>query len=165
MATWTAPFRWLYAWLDRAVCAALALLLAQAPMFTQQYQAQLAQAQARTQPVYDRTTQVARQLNLNVEAYLAQQQEAATPAARDSLALVASTLQRHQRYAEASQQLAQRPAWLRPLWLLTHMDGNVRKATTFQPGVPQSFAGLLYAIVGLTLGWLLMSLPRFRRRR
>jgi hypothetical protein len=161
-----APFRWLYAWLDRVVCVLAALLVAQAPVFTEQYLAELNQARARTEVMYQQTVRTASQLNLPVAEYLSRLKERGSPAEQDSLDVVAQTLIRHDGYQAAYDRLHGQPAWLRPPILLFDMDANVRKATTFQPGLPLSFAGLIYAALGLTLGWLLMALfPRLVRRR
>jgi len=157
VSAWTTPFRWLYAWIDRVVCALLALIMAQLPVFTDQYLAALDQARQRTEPVYQQTVRMAEQLNLSPDTYLAKLAEKASAAERDSLTLVSNTLARHARYAQAYETLNGRPAWLRPLSLLLRMDHNLRKTLDYQPQLPISFAGLIYSLVGLTLGWLLMS--------
>ncbi len=160
MSAWTAPFRWFYAWIDRVLCTLLALLIAQLPVFTDQYLAALDHARQRTEPVYQQTVRMAEQLRLTPETYLAKLAEEATASERDSLKLVSNTLARHERYEQAYETLNRRPTWLRPLALLLRMDHNVRKTLDYQPQLPITLAGLIYALVGLTLGWLLMGALR-----
>jgi hypothetical protein len=159
-----APLRWLGSWLDRAFCAALALLLAQAPLYSEQYLDKLSAVRARTAEVYEEAVGTAQALNLNVEVYL-RRERTQKPGRADSLALVEGTLRHHQAYVKAQQALERRSPWLRPIYLLSHTDPNLRAAMDYRPGWSFSWVVLGYAALGLTLGWLLTGLLGWLSRR
>jgi len=166
MSKWLAPIRWIFAWLDRAFCALLALFMAQIPAFTHQYVDQLATARSRTESTYVSTTQAAQRLNMPPATYL-DQTEKRQPELRDSLNLVRNILERHERYDATYTYLQDAKPWLRPLYLMSRLDPNVRASVSFQPAWPTKAAGWIYASIGLTLGWLITSLIgwMFMRRK
>lgn len=158
-----APLRWLLAWVDRAVCAWVALIFALAPVYSDQYLAHLAETRDRAGTKIALAKAEARALNLSPEVYLEQLRQGDS-ARRDSLELLAYTLERHQRYTEAYEDLAQRNEWWQPLYLLFNHDLNLRTSLEFVPQLDFSLREGVFAAVGLTLAWLLMALVRWPLR-
>jgi hypothetical protein len=56
------------------------------------------------------------------------------------------------------------PVWKRPLALARNFDRDIFIATHFQPGVPLSIEGGIYALCGLLLAWLTGGLFRLSLR-
>lgn len=74
--------------------------------------------------------------------------------------------------SQAYNAIASADVFERPIRFVTHMDRSIAEATlaNFTPALPLDTASVLYALVGIVLGWLLYELVKLplrlaRRRR
>jgi hypothetical protein len=87
-------------------------------------------------------------------------------------ALLASAMERAASLTQAFEQIAAASAVARPVLFARHLDPEIARGTwsMFQPAVPLTSAGLVYALIGIVLGLLLLHLfavpfKLLRRRR
>ena len=67
---------------------------------------------------------------------------------------------RYQRYQEAYRALITANVWTRPFVFLAHYDRTIAGAMHFEPGIPFTWEGGIYGLVGLLLAMLLLALLR-----
>lgn len=153
------------------IAAALAggVLASQAPEATQQYRQRLNGAVAELgQVVADFDADAARN-GLERSQALVAYERAQAPFLRQRGHSMRRTINRLADLTNRSRQLAQTPALLRPLAVLRNPDGNVFSGTLrdFEPAVPVTAHGLVWAALGGLAGFSLVGLAArlFRRRR
>lgn len=138
---------------DRILCVVGAVLFSQGPEFMQQYLQRLGGHldEARRQlAAFQRT---ASEAGLTLEAFI--RQTAATPDA--DVARLAGVMQesvdRVASLAAAHDALAHAALWERPLVFLRHLDPAIARTTgaVYQPAVPTTLEGALYAFAGMVL--------------
>lgn len=157
---------WIWNWIDRVVCAALAIVFSLAPTYTDQYSEHLKQTKDVAYARISDAEREAKVLRLSTEVYLEEMRQG-DGQSRDSLQLLENTLERYRRYEEAYDVLMSKADWWRPMFLATTLDHNLRTSLSFEPNLKLAPLNVGYGILGLTLGWLLMgglALP-FRRRK
>jgi hypothetical protein len=157
--------------LDRVICVVFAVVLAQAPVYMAQYIDVLAGAQMEAGKVYEELTVAARTFDLEVDPYLDKLASNADPMVRNSAEVQLNAVARYRRYTEALKALRDRSAWVRPFMLMRHYDPSVHAAMDFEPNVPLTIEGAVYAGLGVVLALLVMALFKglgrliFRKRR
>lgn len=137
--------------LDRALCVAGAVLFSQAPEFMQQYLQRLGGHVDEARRQLQQFKDVAAQAGLSLQQLI----EKTRATADQGVARLADVmLQSEARVAslETAQQAIQQASPLeRPFVFLRHVDNEIAQATwrIFQPAVPTTLEGALYAVLGV----------------
>jgi len=143
-----------------------ATVFSQLPAFAQQYLQRLGGHLAAAEARAAQIRADARSFDLSPDAYIAQFLDSPSHALEGqhmqaSLAAAESLRDTHDAFLAS-------PAWKLPLTLFSHLDPFLAKATlrVYEPALPLSLQGALYALLGCLLG---AALPRifmaWRRRR
>ncbi|RMG70709.1 MAG: DUF2937 family protein [Bacteroidetes bacterium] len=142
---------------DRLICVAFAVVLAQAPVYMAQYIDVLSGAQMEAGKVYEELSVAARAFDLEVDPYLDKLAENADPMVRSNAEVQQNSVRRYRRYTEALKALRDRSAWVRPFMLMRHYDPSIHAAMDFEPNVPLTIEGAVYAGLGVLLALMVMA--------
>ncbi|MEO1451555.1 MAG: DUF2937 family protein [Bacteroidota bacterium] len=145
---------------DRLLCVAGAILLAQAPVYMAQYIDVLSGAKAESGIIYDELSALAKSYNLDLESYLDKLASNPDQMVRDNIAVQQSAVERHERYVEAFDAITNASIWTRPFRFMQHADPTISQAVVFEPGLPLTVEGGVYALVGVLLVMLILGLIR-----
>ncbi|MEL6672147.1 MAG: DUF2937 family protein [Bacteroidota bacterium] len=145
---------------DRIICVVMAVLLAQLPVYINQYVDVLSGAKQESEITYKELVSIASSYNRSVDEYLEELMANPDRMVRDNAEVSQSTVQRYKKYAQALEALSTGPSWMRPFKLARHYDANIHSAIQFEPNIPLTFDGLLYGFVGLLLGMALVGIFR-----
>lgn len=146
--------------LDRILCVLGAVVLAQAPVYMAQYVDVLSGAKMESGIVYSELSQLAESYNLSLDAYLGTLEANPDPMVRENIAVQRSAVDRHIRYVTAFEAITQASLWTRPFRFLQHRDPAIQQAVVFEPNVPLTLEGAVYALLGILLVMLLLGLVR-----
>ncbi|AOS45061.1 hypothetical protein Verru16b_02130 [Lacunisphaera limnophila] len=136
---------------DRILCVAGAVLFAQGPEFMQQYLQRLGGHldEARRQlAVFQKT---AGQAGLSLDQFIRQTGTNADPAVARLGGVMTDAADRVTSLQAAHDALLHSALWERPIIFLRHLDVGIARATgsVYQPAVPTTVEGLIYALVGM----------------
>lgn len=154
------PFRFLSGLLDRAFALLGALFLAQFPQFYSQYLQRLGghiDELRRTVEVYE---QAAAALGVSLEQYIEEHLAAESEVITSSGEIISNLMARLWQLESSFQALIEAAPFTRWLVFIRHADWSVVRQCLyrFTPGVPATMEGLVYAGIGLLLGWGLYAL-------
>lgn len=142
--------------MDRLFSVIGALTAAQFPQFVQQYLQRLAGHAAEAQRLLARYEQAAGDAGMNFEAYVQRFRNDADPVVAEHGDIMAEVSARAASLQEAVEALQNSHALNRPFVFLNHLDNEIayQALLIFQPGVPTTAEGLIYALTGIALGLL-----------
>lgn len=155
------------------VAAALGgLASSQLPEFAQQYRQRLGGALEELRQIVSAFEADAVRSNLTRQEALETYNRAREAFLRDQGATARSTIERYEELAEQRQRLDEAPPLMRPVVVLSHPDERVVRGAwaDYEPAVPVSSSGFVWAALGFFLFGGLVSLLRqlggiWRRRR
>ena len=152
--------------------AAGALVGSQFPEFAQQYRQRIGGALQELNAIVEDFDRDVAQNNLTRETALERFDETGDPFLRDRRVSMTSTLSRYEHLFEQKVRLEAAPALMRPVVVLSRPDGELVQGAwqDFQPGIPTTPAGFVWAALGFFLLGGVVSLLRqvfgmARRRR
>lgn len=154
---WTRPFRPILTagerLLDRALCAAGAVIFSQAPEFFQQYLQRLGGHLAEARRQLEAFAEVASRSGLSLDRLAADAAGQADPALARLGPLIGRSQARVADLAAAEGALRGASVWSRPFVFARHFDPEIGRATAavFRPAVPTTAEGLVYAVAGMAL--------------
>ena len=138
---------------DRALCVAGAVVFSQAPEFMQQYLQRLGGHldEARRQLAQFQT--VAAQSGLSLDRFIRQTNANADQAVAKLGGVMSDALVRVEHLETAQAAIHGASPLSRPFVFLQHVDAEIARATwsIYQPAVPTTVEGLLYALLGMAL--------------
>jgi len=140
---------------DRVVCILGAIALSQFPQFVAQYMQRLGGHLDEAKHTLEQYKAEAEILDMTLQEYVREHLEAGSDVFRATGEIIQNLIERVQ-YLEQSL-LALQDASIYNRWFIfiREADWHIAANTwdNFVPGVPTTFEGLLYALVGLLLGW------------
>lgn len=159
--------------IDRVLCVVGTVVFAQVPEFLQQYLQRLGGHLDEARRQLERFQAVARQSGLTLDGLISRTDANSDPAVAKLGAVMHEAVDRVAHLEQAQAAIAGASTWTRPFAFLAHADHDIVRATThaFQPAVPTTVEGLVYALLGmLTLlvayhGGVKYPLARYARRR
>lgn len=143
---------------DRIICVVAAVVMLQAPIYMNQYQNVLAGAQMEAALSYNRLTQVAADFDQTLREYLDEL------LANDNPKVVANAeeddekVKRYESYTASLEAFQQANVFSKPFVFLSHYDPQLAHAVAFQPGLPITMEGFVYALLGILIAMLLIGL-------
>lgn len=154
--------KWLGSLFERLVAIAGAVALSQAPLFMTQYMHQMAGHVAELQHQVTSVNQVAMQGGKSLESFILKFVTNPDPDFHAQGLLMQQMVHRWHKLSEGLYSLQHAAIWEKPFIFLKHFDSGVMHDTsrTFEPGVPLTLEGALYACVGLVLATCLFKLIR-----
>lgn len=136
---------------DRILCVAGAVLFSQGPEFMQQYLQRLGGHldEARRQLATFQTT--ATQAGLSLDQFVQKTGANADPAVARLGGVMTDAADRVASLQSAHDALLHSALWERPFVFLRHIDAGIARATgnVYQPAVPTTVEGLIYALAGM----------------
>jgi len=159
-------WKWIINALDRVFAVIGALVFSQAPMFMQQYQQQLAGHVAELQIQIDKMKAVAMNSGKNLESYIEKFTSNSDLDFMRQGELMQKMTDRYRDFSETLLSLNQSSAFTRPFVFISNMYSDIATSTfkTFNFGLEFSLEGLIYALVGIFLGFSIFAgIKRFFR--
>lgn len=153
---------WVLGICDRILAVLGAFAFSQIPLFYQQYTQRLAGHVAESEHQVGQLKQAAVQagktLPMYIDKFLSQSDVDFVLQGR----LMQATIERLATLREAYEKLAEAAPWWRPYYFIKYSQIDVAQATLhdFTPGVSLSFETGLYAIFGMSVGYLCFRLAR-----
>lgn len=145
---------WFGSLFERLVGIVGAVLFSQLPLFMLQYTHQMVGHVAELQRHVSAITQVAAQGGKTLDALIQKFLLSADADFRAQGMLMQGMIQRWHQLSEGLVALQHAEFWQRPFVFLKYVDSDVVRDTyrAFEPGIPMTVEGTLYAIVGLLVG-------------
>lgn len=159
-------WKWIINALDRIFAVIGALVFSQAPMFMQQYQQQLAGHVKELQLQIEKMTAVALHSGKSLEAYIEKFTSNADLDFMRQGELMQKMVERYADLSETYLSLNQSSAFTRPFVFMSHIYSDIAASTfkTFNFGLEFSLEGLIYALVGIFMGFSIFAgIKRFFR--
>lgn len=156
-------FKWIERFLDRALVIFGAVLFMQLPLFMTQYQHQLT----------GHVNELRYQVGLVSKAALATEktldqfvQKFLASGDLDFMKqgeIISSMIVRWEKLSQALYALSHTPFWLRPFAFLLYFDLDIASSVvnSFEPGIPFTLEGLVYALIGMFSAYFLYQLMKF----
>ena len=137
--------------LDRALCVIGTVLFSQIPEFMQQYLQRLGGHLDEARRQLEQFHQAAAQSGLTLERLINQTTATADPAVAKLGGVMTETIARVDILTAAQAALQQASLWSRPFVFVRHIDTAIARSTwaIFQPAVPTTIEGLVYALFGM----------------
>jgi hypothetical protein len=138
---------------DRALCVAGAVLFSQAPEFMQQYLQRLGGHLDEARRQLAQFTRVAADSGLSFQEFIAKTQANTDMAVARLGGVMGDIEARVETLADAQAAILGASPLTRPFVFLRHVDSEIAHATwsIYQPAVPTTVEGLLYALLGMAL--------------
>jgi hypothetical protein len=149
---------------ERVVAVLFAVAAAQFPIYYAAYCNTLAGAKLEAEARYQELEHEAAQLKLGVETFIQRHETNSDEVFRASGRIHRTTLEHYRRYTAMDAALRSAPIWQRPLALARNFDPQLHAATLFEPGLPLTLEGGVYALAGLLLAWLLTGVTALALR-
>lgn len=143
--------------MDRILCVAFALILAQFPVYVNQYVDVLSGARMEATKAYQALEAEAQKLGIDVERFVKHHEESNDSIFVASGRLHRRTIERYTSLNTAFTALTTASMWDKPFVFKQYYDSDIANAIQFELGVPFNTEGAVYALVGLMLG-LIVSL-------
>ena len=149
---------------DRLVCVLGAILFSQAPEFMQQYLQRLGGHLDEARLQLARFQRVAHDTGISLDQLIHQTSANPEPTVAKLGGVMREVAARVDELTAAQNALQHASIWTRPFVFFRHLDLGIAQGTwsIYQPAVPTTFEGLLYAIVGMLF---LLTLYHFSVRR
>lgn len=153
---------WLVGLLDRACVVLGALICAQTPMFIQQYAQQLSGRVAELKLQVDAIAGSAMQGQKTIPQLIKKFMDNADPDFVRQGHLMKWSVSRYEELSEALNQLTSASIYSKPFIFLRDVNAEVFETTFnhFQFGIPFSLEGVIYALIGIGMGYSFFSLLR-----
>lgn len=137
--------------IDRALCVAGTVVFAQFPEFMQQYLQRLGGHLDEARRQLERFRTVAQESGLTLDGLISRTGANTDPAVAKLGGVMRETAARVAHLEQAQAALHDASPWTRPFAFLTHADHDIVRATmhAFQPAVPTTIEGLVYALAGM----------------
>lgn len=148
-------WKWLVTMIDRLFAVAGALIFSQAPMFMGQYQQQLLGHVAELREQTEAMTEAANLSNMDLNAFIHKFLiNSDIDFVRQGEIMQKMTM-RYQSLLDAYNALTTASPFTKPFIFLSNLYGDIAKSTlaTFHLGLEFSLEGLIYALIGLFLGY------------
>ncbi len=154
--------KWFGNLLERLCGIAGALIFSQAPIFMQQYTHELAGHVAELHRQVSAMRQVAVQSGKSLELFIQKFVTSLDPDFRAQGELMEKMVHRWHQLSDGLTSLQHAALWERPYLFIHSLDSGVAHDTyrAFEPGLPLTLEGSLYAFAGLLLGTALFRLIR-----
>lgn len=138
---------------DRILCVAGAVLLSQGPEFMQQYLQRLGGHLDEARRQLATFQKAADQTGLTLDRFISQTAANVDPAVAKLGGVMTDAVERVSSLQSAHDALLQAALWERPFVFLRHLDPAIARATAgiYQPAVPTTAEGLVYALAGMLL--------------
>lgn len=162
--------------LDRILCVIGTLVFSQAPEFMQQYLQRLGGHLDEARRHLAQFQRVAEQSGLSLDRLITQTSANSDPAVAQLGGVMQTAVTRVDELAAAQAAIQHASIWERPFVFLRHVDTSIAHATweIYQPAVPTTVEGLVYALIGmfvllglyhLALRYPAIRISRARQRR
>ena len=137
--------------LDRALCVIGTVLFSQIPEFMQQYLQRLGGHLDEARRQLEQFHQAAAQSGLTLERLINQTATNPDPAVAKLGGVMTESIMRVDTLTAAQAALQQASLWSRPFVFVQHIDTSIARSTwaIFQPAVPTTIEGLVYALLGM----------------
>lgn len=145
---------------DRILCVLAAVVLLQAPIYMNQYQNVLAGAQLESSLSYNSLRLIAAEFDQTLREYIDEL------LANDNPKVVANAeeddekIKRYESYTASLEAFQQASVFSRPFVFLSNYDQRLGNAVEFQPGLPITMEGFVYALLGIVLMMLLIGIVK-----
>lgn len=149
--------------LDRVFAVGGALLLAQTPMFMQQYSMQLIGRVAELKLQVDGMIKAATFSSRSLQEYIQRFIDSGDPDFSRQGELMMGMVDRYEQLFHASQSLTTASVVSKPFVFVRDMNWEMMQTTLsdFQPGIPFTLEGLVYGLIGIGVGYSLFGLCSF----
>lgn len=139
--------------MDRVLCVVGAVLFAQTPEFMQQYLQRLGGHLDEARRHLAQFQRVAEQSGLTLERLIVQTSANADQAVARLGGVMSDAVTRVQELETAQHAIQTASLWQRPFVFLQQLDPAIARATwhIYQPAVPTTIEGLIYAAIGMFL--------------
>jgi hypothetical protein len=143
--------------IDRLLCVLGAVLFSQGPEFMQQYLQRLGGHLQEAQRQLGLFRQAASQSGQSLEQFIAETRTNSHAGVAHLSSVMNDAVDRTASLQAAHDALTQSTLWTRPFVFLQHVDPAIAQATwtAYQPAVPTTVEGLLYALSGMLVCLLL----------
>lgn len=157
---------WLTGLFDRIFAVVGALVCAQAPMFIQQYSQQLSGRVAELKLQVGAIANVAAQGNKPVTQYIQRFLDSGDQDFMLQGELMQKMTLRYGHLSEALTDLGTSSMWSKPFVFMRDFSWDIAQSTftDFQPGIPFTLEGFIYALIGIGLGYGFFALIAFIAR-
>lgn len=145
---------------DRILCVVAAVFLLQAPIYMNQYQNVLSGAQMESEISYERLRQIAADFDQTLTEYLGELLANDNPKVVANAEADQEQIDRYESYTEALGALQSASVLTRPFVFTSHYDPAIASAVVFEPGLPLTMEGFVYALVGIVGMMLLIALVK-----
>ena len=137
--------------IDRILCVLGAVLFSQGPEFMQQYLQRLGGHLAEAHRQLASFQSAAATAGLPLDKFIGQTAANPDPGLARLGGVMTDTVQRIAALESAQDALLHASLWARPFVFLRHLDLSIARATwtVYQPAVPTTLEGLVYALAGL----------------
>lgn len=138
---------------DRILCVVGAVLLSQGPEFMQQYLQRLGGHLDEARRHLTTFQLTAEKAGLSLDRFISQTAANTDPAVSKLGGVMTDAVERVSSLQSAHDALLQAALWERPFVFLRHLDPAIARATAgvYQPAVPTTAEGLVYALFGMLL--------------
>ncbi len=160
-------FTWMIKIIDRLFTLACALGFVQIPLFINEYMHQLVGRQAELRLYVEAMQKSAAISNKSLEQYINKFLQSADIDFIQQGNLMESMVERFSRISDALSSLQTASLGTRPFVFMSHLDSAIFQSTFkhFTIGVPFTWEGAIYAIVGVVIGYCLFSCLRPNRSK
>ncbi|MBS0630600.1 MAG: DUF2937 family protein [Verrucomicrobia bacterium] len=136
---------------DRVLCVVGAVLFSQAPEFMQQYLQRLGGHLDEARRQLAAFQHIAEKAGISLDRFITQTSANAEPTVAKLGGVMRETADRVTDLAAAQEAIQHASLWTRPFVFLRHLDLGIAQGTwsAYQPGVPTTFEGLVYALLGM----------------
>jgi hypothetical protein len=136
---------------DRTLCVVGAVLFSQGPEFMQQYLQRLGGHLDEARRHLAAFQKTADQAGLTLDRFISQTAANTDPAVAKLSGVMTDSLERVNALQTAHDALLHTALWERPFVFLRHLDPGIARATgaVYQPAVPTTAEGLIYAFAGM----------------
>ena len=150
--------------IDRALCVVGAVLFSQVPEFMQQYLQRLGGHLDEARRQLAQFRHAAAQSGLTLDRLISQTAANADPAVAKLSGVMTDTVMRAEHLQAAHDAILGASLWTRPFFFIRYLEADIARGTwnIFQPAVPTTAEGLVYALLGMLV---LLSLYHFGVRR
>lgn len=151
--------KWLVKWMDRIFVVAGALVFLQAPLFIQQYQQQLSGHVDELRMQVDAMRMSATHSDKTLDQYIEKFTQSSDGDFSRQGELMSGMVKRLDDLSFGMAKLNEANPWSRPFLFMWYSKQDIVQTTihSFSLGIPLTFEGLVFALVGMIIGCLLFA--------
>ncbi len=148
-------FKWIVRWIDRIFAVVGALVFAQAPLFIQQYTQQLSGHISELSWQVNKIALAAQNSGKTVEQFIGKFVSNGDADIAQQGTMMQTIISRYELFQNGLSSLNEASLVTKPLVFIHYLDFDIAKSTfhIFKPGIPMTLEGLIYAFIGLVLGY------------